>query len=80
MPKIIVAEHSFHGRTLATLSATGNAKVQDGFAPLVEGFLRVPFGDIEAIEELALIHPDIVAVLVEPIQGEGGCKYCTSRL
>lgn len=71
-PKIIVAEHSFHGRTLATLSATGNKKVQEGFAPLVEGFLRVPFGDVEAIEELALIHPDIVAVLVEPIQGEGG--------
>lgn len=71
-PKIIVAEHSFHGRTLATLSATGNKKVQDGFAPLVEGFLRVPFGDVDAIEELALIHPDIVAILVEPIQGEGG--------
>ncbi|MEB3753787.1 aspartate aminotransferase family protein [Acinetobacter sp. MD2(2019)] len=71
-PKIIVADHSFHGRTLATLSATGNKKVQEGFAPLVEGFLRVPFGDIEAIEELALIHPDIVAILVEPIQGEGG--------
>ncbi|MEB3766437.1 aspartate aminotransferase family protein [Acinetobacter sp. MD2] len=72
LPKIIVAEHSFHGRTLATLSATGNKKVQEGFAPLVEGFLRVPFGDIEAIEELALVHPDIVAILVEPIQGEGG--------
>ena len=72
LPKIIVAEHSFHGRTLATLSATGNTKVQEGFAPLVEGFLRVPFGDIEAIQELALAHPDIVAILVEPIQGEGG--------
>ncbi|OTG86423.1 aspartate aminotransferase family protein [Acinetobacter sp. ANC 4558] len=71
-PKIIVAEHSFHGRTLATLSATGNAKVQEGFAPLVEGFIRVPFGDIEAIEEAAIQHPDIVAILVEPIQGEGG--------
>ncbi|MFT4021842.1 MAG: aspartate aminotransferase family protein [Acinetobacter sp.] len=71
-PKIIVAENSFHGRTLATLSATGNKKVQEGFAPLVEGFLRVPFGDVEAIEELALVHPDIVAVFVEPIQGEGG--------
>lgn len=72
LPKIIVADHSFHGRTLATLSATGNKKVQDGFGPLVEGFIRVPFGDIEAIEEAALQHPDIVAILIEPIQGEGG--------
>ena len=71
-PKIIVADHSFHGRTMATLSATGNKKVQDGFGPLVEGFIRVPFGDIEAIEEAAIQHPDIVAILVEPIQGEGG--------
>ena len=71
-PKIIVAEHSFHGRTLATLSATGNKKVQEGFAPLVEGFIRVPFGDIEAIQEAAIQHPDIVAILIEPIQGEGG--------
>jgi len=71
-PKIIVADHSFHGRTLATLSATGNKKVQEGFGPLVEGFIRVPFGDVEAIEEAAIQHPDIVAILVEPIQGEGG--------
>ncbi|WP_180165147.1 aspartate aminotransferase family protein [Acinetobacter sp. YH12049] len=71
-PKIIVADHSFHGRTMATLSATGNKKVQEGFGPLVEGFIRVPFGDIEAIEEAAIHHPDIVAILVEPIQGEGG--------
>ncbi len=71
-PKIIVADHSFHGRTMATLSATGNKKVQEGFGPLVEGFIRVPFGDIEAIEEAAINHPDIVAILVEPIQGEGG--------
>ena len=71
-PKIIVADHSFHGRTLATLSATGNKKVQEGFAPLVEGFIRVPFGDIDAITEAAINHPDIVAILVEPIQGEGG--------
>lgn len=72
LPKIIVADHSFHGRTLATLSATGNKKVQEGFAPLVEGFIRMPFGDVQAIEEAALQHPDIVAILVEPIQGEGG--------
>ena len=71
-PKIIVAEKSFHGRTLATLSATGNSKVQEGFYPLVEGFIRVPFGDVEAIQEAALHHPDIVAILIEPIQGEGG--------
>ncbi|MFV5384981.1 aspartate aminotransferase family protein [Acinetobacter junii] len=71
-PKIIVAEQSFHGRTLATLSATGNKKVQEGFAPLVEGFIRVPFGDVEAIQEAAINHPDIVAILIEPIQGEGG--------
>ncbi len=71
-PKIIVADKSFHGRTLATLSATGNKKVQEGFAPLVEGFIRVPFGDLETIEEAALQHPDIVAILIEPIQGEGG--------
>jgi len=71
-PKILVAEQSFHGRTLATLSATGNKKVQEGFAPLVEGFVRVPFGDVEAIQEAAITHPDIVAILIEPIQGEGG--------
>lgn len=72
LPKIIVADQSFHGRTMATLSATGNKKVQEGFGPLVEGFIRVPFGDIEAITEAAINHPDIVAILVEPIQGEGG--------
>ncbi|WP_130802911.1 aspartate aminotransferase family protein [Acinetobacter ihumii] len=71
-PKIVVAEKSFHGRTLATLSATGNTKVQEGFFPLVEGFIRVPFGDLEALQEVALQHPDIVAILIEPIQGEGG--------
>lgn len=72
VPKIIVADQSFHGRTMATLSATGNKKVQEGFGPLVEGFIRVPFGDVEAITEAAINHPDIVAILVEPIQGEGG--------
>src|SRR5690606_36714139 len=71
-PKIIVANQSFHGRTMATLSATGNKKVQEGFGPLVEGFIRVHFGDIEAIEEDAINHTDIVAILIEPIQGEGG--------
>lgn len=71
-PKIVVMEKSFHGRTLATLSATGNQKIQEGFSPLVEGFIRVPFGDVEALHEVALQHPDIVAILVEPVQGEGG--------
>jgi acetylornithine aminotransferase len=71
-PAIIVMEKSFHGRTLATLSATGNAKIQQGFAPLVEGFIRVPYNDINAIELAAGQHNNAVAVLVEPIQGEGG--------
>lgn len=73
-PKIIVMENSFHGRTLATLTATANPKAKEGFGPLVEGFLRVPFDDIEAIESLAKQHDDICAILVEPIQGEGGIQ------
>lgn len=71
-PTIIVTEGSFHGRTLATLTATGNPKMQAGFAPLVPGFIRVPYNNIEAIAQLAKQHPEIVAVLVEPITGEGG--------
>ena len=71
-PTIIVMENSFHGRTLATLTATGNRKVQAGFEPLVKGFVRVPFADIESIEDVANNNADVVAVLVEPIQGEGG--------
>jgi acetylornithine aminotransferase len=71
-PAIIVMEQSFHGRTLATLSATGNRKVQAGFEPLVSGFVRVPFDDLEAIEQVAQSNHDVVAVLLEPIQGEGG--------
>jgi len=71
-PAIIVMEKSFHGRTLATLSATGNAKVQQGFEPLVEGFVRVPYNDIGAIKQALTEHGNIVAVLVEPVQGEGG--------
>jgi acetylornithine/N-succinyldiaminopimelate aminotransferase len=71
-PAIIVMERSFHGRTLATLSATGNGKVQQGFAPLVEGFVRVPYNNISAIEQALGQDKNIVAVLVEPIQGEGG--------
>ncbi len=71
-PAIIVMEKSFHGRTLATLSATGNSKVQQGFAPLVEGFVRVPYNDVSAIKQALEQNKNIVAVLVEPIQGEGG--------
>ncbi|MDX8400325.1 MAG: aspartate aminotransferase family protein [Gallionellaceae bacterium] len=73
-PTIIVMERAFHGRTLATLSATGNRKVQAGFEPLVKGFVRVPYDDLEAIRQVALHTPNIVAVLVEPIQGEGGVR------
>ena len=71
-PAILVMENSFHGRTLATLSATGNRKVQAGFEPLVQGFVRVPYNDLGAVETAAANRQDIVAVLVEPIQGEGG--------
>jgi len=71
-PNIVVMDQSFHGRTLATLSATGNRKVQAGFEPLVKGFIRVPYGDMESLESVAKKSHDVVAVLVEPIQGEGG--------
>ena len=71
-PEIIVMEKSFHGRTLATLSATGNRKTQAGFEPLVSGFVRVPFDDVEAIKQVAARNPNVVAILVEPVQGEGG--------
>jgi acetylornithine aminotransferase len=71
-PAILVTENSFHGRTLATLTATGNRKVQAGFEPLVQGFVRVPYDDLEAVETAAVNRKNIVAVLVEPIQGEGG--------
>ncbi|MBU0751192.1 MAG: aspartate aminotransferase family protein [Gammaproteobacteria bacterium] len=71
-PAIVVMEKAFHGRTLATLSATGNRKVQAGFEPLVAGFVRVPFDDLPAIEAVATHNANVVAVLFEPIQGEGG--------
>lgn len=73
-PTIIVMENSFHGRTLATLSATGSRKVQAGFEPLVSGFLRVPYNDLDAIAAVAKNNLNVVAVLVEPIQGEGGIR------
>jgi len=71
-PAVVVMEGSFHGRTLATLSATGNRKIQEGFEPLVGGFLRVPYDDIDAI--LALDNPNVAAILAEPVQGEGGVR------
>ena len=71
-PTILVTDQSFHGRTLATLSATGNRKVQAGFEPLVQGFVRVPFNDLEAVRSIAEKNQQLVAILVEPVQGEGG--------
>jgi len=71
-PEIVVYEKAFHGRSIATLSATGNAKVQKGFEPLVPGFVRVPLNDAAAIEEVARTRPNVVAVFLETIQGEGG--------
>jgi acetylornithine aminotransferase len=73
-PGVIVMENSFHGRSLAALSATGSRKVQAGFEPLVGGFLRVPFADSDAVEKFANSSNEVVAVLVEPIQGEAGIK------
>ncbi|MBK6613372.1 aspartate aminotransferase family protein [Ottowia sp.] len=71
-PQIVVYEKAFHGRSIATLSATGNPKVQAGFGPLVEGFIRVPMNDIEALKKATEGNPDVVAVFFETIQGEGG--------
>ena len=71
-PAIVVMDNSFHGRTLATLTATGNRKVQAGFEPLVQGFIRVPYNDLDAISKVAANSQDVAAILVEPIQGEGG--------
>ncbi len=71
-PEIVVYEKAFHGRSIATLSATGNPKVQAGFGPLVEGFVRVPMNDIAALQEVARTNPNVTAVFLETIQGEGG--------
>lgn len=72
IPTIVVMEKSFHGRTLATLTATGNRKVQAGFEPLVKGFARAPYNDLEAVRTIVKTNRSVVAVMVEPIQGEGG--------
>jgi len=74
IPTIVVTTGSFHGRTMATLSATGNRKIQAGFEPLVRGFVRVEYSDLDALHNVARNNPDVVAVLVEPIQGEGGVR------
>jgi acetylornithine/N-succinyldiaminopimelate aminotransferase len=71
-PGIIVMDNSFHGRTMATLSASGNRKVQAGFEPLVQGFIRAPYNNIDAIKNIAENNNNVVAILVEPVQGEGG--------
>ncbi|NPU95410.1 MAG: aspartate aminotransferase family protein [Gammaproteobacteria bacterium] len=76
-PTIIVMDHSFHGRTLATLTATGSRKVQAGFEPLVQGFVRAPYNDLEAVRTIASNNPKVVAVLVEPVQGEGGINIAS---
>ncbi len=76
-PEIIVYEAAFHGRSIATLSATGNPKVQAGFGPLVEGFVRVPLNDATAIEKVATTNKNVVAVFLEVIQGEGGVRPAT---
>jgi acetylornithine aminotransferase len=76
-PEIVVCEKAFHGRSIATLSATGNPKVQAGFGPLVEGFVRVPFNDVAALEEVAQTHSNVTAVFMEVIQGEGGVNPAT---
>ncbi|SDJ14691.1 acetylornithine aminotransferase [Billgrantia gudaonensis] len=78
-PKVLVMENSFHGRTLATLAATGNPAVQRGFAPLVPGFVRVPYDDIEALQQAAQETRGIVAILLESVQGEGGVRVASTE-
>ena len=79
LPHIIVMESAFHGRTMATLSATGNRKTQAGFEPLVQGFIRVPYKDIEAVRRIAQHDRNVVAVLLEMIQGEGGVNVADAE-
>ncbi|MEX0871265.1 MAG: aminotransferase class III-fold pyridoxal phosphate-dependent enzyme, partial [Aquisalimonadaceae bacterium] len=73
-PTVLVMENAFHGRTMATLTATGNGKIQQGFEPLLDGFVRVSYDDLAAVDRAAAAHGNIVAVLVEPVQGEGGIR------
>ncbi|MGX6566600.1 acetylornithine/succinylornithine family transaminase [Cupriavidus necator] len=78
-PQILVMENAFHGRTIATLTATDNAAKQHGFEPLLPGFLRVPYDDIEAVRRMAEQSPGIVAVMIEPVQGEGGIRAASTE-
>jgi len=78
LPTVLVMDNAFHGRTLATLTASGSRKIQAGFEPLVSGFVRGPFNDIEALKTIADNNPDICAIFVEPIQGEGGINLADS--
>ena len=78
LPMVLVMDNAFHGRTLATLTASGSRKIQAGFEPLVRGFARGPFNDIEALKTIADNNPDICAIFVEPIQGEGGINLADS--
>lgn len=71
-PEIIVFEHAFHGRSIATMTATGNPKVREGFGPLLDGFVRVPYNDLPALQAAMAAHPNVVAVMLEVVQGEGG--------
>ncbi|NBW69095.1 MAG: aspartate aminotransferase family protein, partial [Betaproteobacteria bacterium] len=73
-PEIVVYEKSFHGRSLATLAATGNEKIKEGFGPMMEGFIRVPVNDIEALKKATIGNPNVAAVFMETIQGEGGIQ------
>lgn len=78
-PVIVVMTKAFHGRTMGTLTATGNAKVQEGFGPLLNGFVRVPYQDFDAIKALVSANPNIVAVMLEPVQGEGGLATASAE-
>ena len=79
LPTVLVMDNAFHGRTLATLTASGSRKIQAGFEPLVRGFVRGPFNDIEALKTIAENNPDICAIFVEPIQGEGGIHLAATE-
>lgn len=78
IPRIIVMEGAFHGRSMGSLSATYNTKHQEGFAPLLEGFIRVPLNDLEAVEQAITTNPEVVAIMLEPIQGESGINPCSA--
>jgi len=78
-PSVIVAKGSFHGRTMATLTATGNRKVQAGFEPLVSGFIRAPYNNLDALQEIAINSKEVSAILIEPVQGEGGIRIPDSE-